>query len=122
MRLRSKIALSVLLLGALAAGAVFFLQTGRWLYAPITSITQSVVFEIQAGASLNNVLNELRTRGFIAHPRELSLWLRFVRSGYNLKAGEYELRPGMTPVDVADLFSSGHVVLHSLTVVEGTAF
>jgi UPF0755 protein len=39
-----------------------------------------------------------------------------------LKAGEYRLEPGLTPLDVLDVLSSGQVILHGITFIEGSRF
>jgi UPF0755 protein len=112
--------LSVLLI---ALGVAWFYQYARsWLYAPIPALTSTVVYEVPRGAGWKTVANDLHARGFVEHPRELNAWLRFMRPGYTLKAGEYELQPGISPVQLVELLRSGQVLLHSLTVVEGSTF
>lgn len=107
----------------IAAGAVsFYLYTRSWLNAPIAALTQTTVYEVPRGAGWKSIVNDLHQRGLLSHPRELSLWLRYMRPGYTLRAGEYELQPGMSPVDVVELLRSGRVILYSMTVVEGSTF
>jgi UPF0755 protein len=122
--MRSKIGIvfAVFVAIILIGGYVLYSQGRTWLYSPIESLTSATVYEVSQGAALNSVLRDLDNRGLIKHPRELSLWLRYSRPGYKLKAGEYELKPGMTPVELIELLNSGRVVLHSLTVVEGATF
>jgi UPF0755 protein len=62
----------------------------------------------------------LQRRNLIRHPRELTVWLRYMRPRYQLKAGEYELTPGLTPIELIELLNSGKVLLHKLTLLEGT--
>jgi len=113
-------ALSLLLV---AFGAAWFYQYARsWLYAPIATLTAPTIYEVPRGAVWKKVVNDLHARGLIEHPLEVNTWLRYMRPGYTLKAGEYELQPGMSPVDLVELLRSGRVVLHSLTVVEGSTF
>jgi len=64
-------------------------------------------YEVSQGAPLNLVLRDLQKRGLLEYPRGLSMWLRITQPGYKLKAGEYELRSGMTPIDIAELLNSG---------------
>lgn len=106
----------------LIAGLVLYRQTRTWLYAPIQSLNQATIYEVPQGAALNAVLNDLHMRGLIQHPRELSIWLRYTRPSYRLKAGEYELHPGSSPLELVELLNSGHVLLHGLTLVEGSTF
>jgi len=109
-----------LLAVALVAAGLFYRHTRSWLYAPIAAVTQPIVYKVPRGAALSSVLNDLRTQGWVQHPRELALWARYVRPGLQLKAGEYELRPGMSPVELLELLASGRVLLHKLTLVEGS--
>jgi len=122
MRSRFRISLvALILLGCAAIAGIWIYQQSRtWLYAPISQLTDSTVYEVPRGSALVTVLRDLQKRGLIEHPRELSIWVRYTRPGFKLKAGEYELQPGMSPIDVADLFNSGKVILHKVTVVEGT--
>ncbi|HYM36710.1 MAG TPA: endolytic transglycosylase MltG, partial [Steroidobacteraceae bacterium] len=105
-----------------AAAGFFVWQTIRWIHTPIETLTNAAIYEVPQGATLNTVLFDLQKHNLIDHPRRLSIALRALRSGYKLKAGEYELQARMTPLDVVDLLSSGRVVLHKLTVPEGVTF
>jgi len=117
-----RVALSVVLLLLVVGLAVIYRGIQSWLHAPIDALNDATLYEVSQGAPLNLVLRDLQKRGLLEYPRGLSMWLRITQPGYKLKAGEYELRSGMTPIDIAELLNSGRVVLHSLTVVEGTTF
>jgi len=122
MRTRLRVGLIALAVlgGIVATGSWFYQYTRVWLHAPIAQLTTKTVYEVPRGAALISVLSDLKTRGLIEHPRELSTWVRLMRPGFTLKAGEYELVPGMSPTDIADLFHSGKVLLHKFTIVEGS--
>jgi UPF0755 protein len=112
---------ALILLGGVVVGGIWIYQQSRsWLHAPIAQLTDSTVYEVPRGSALVTVLNDLQKRGLIEHPRELAVWVRYTQPGFGLKAGEYELRPGMSPIDIAELFNSGKVILHKVTIVEGT--
>jgi UPF0755 protein len=55
-------------------------------------------------------------------PQVWVAWSRLTRSDSTLKAGEYELQPGLTPRGLLALLSSGQVMLHSITFIEGSSF
>jgi len=99
--------------------AIYFYALG-WLHQPIADISTDQVYEVPRGAALGTVLNDMKSRGWIRYPRELSWWLNYSRPGFSLKAGEYEVRPGMSPAQLLDLLGSGKVLLHKLTIVEGS--
>lgn len=108
-------------LGALALGAgVLWAQ--RWLNAPIDGISEAAIYEVKKGTSMGGLAHDLSARGVVEHPQIWMLYGRFTGDAQRLRAGEYALAPRMTPQDLLDLFTSGDVILHSLTIVEGTTF
>ena len=111
----------VLLLLGIAAGGVAW-WSNRWLQAPIASLTERTTFEVPRGASLRAVASSLHSRGLLDQPQVWVGWARLTQSAHSLKAGEYELRPGLTPSGLLDLLSSGQVLLHSITFIEGSTF
>jgi len=116
-------AVTVLSLLLLTLGSAWLYQYARsWLYAPIPSLTTTTIYEVPRGAAWKTVVKDLHVRGLLERPVEVNAWLRLMRPGYTLKAGEYEFQPGMSPVDLVELLRSGRVLLHSLTVVEGSTF
>jgi UPF0755 protein len=68
------------------------------------------------------VANSLAQRGVLDQPLVWQLWARATRNANELKAGEYQLTPGLTPRGLLDLLRSGNVVLHSITFIEGSTF
>ena len=104
----------------LLVGVAFIGYANSWLNSP--SIADSVVFDVPRGASVNSVAVNLQQQGWLAHPKLWSWWARYQKLSGQLKAGEYQLQPGMTPAQLLQLFASGNVILHSLTIVEGSTF
>jgi UPF0755 protein len=115
-------ALAVLvLLAAMALGALAWWGRG-WLRTPIATLHQSTVFEIPRGAGLRAVATDLQQRGLLDQPQVWIAWARITHRAGGLKAGEYALQPGLTPQQLLDVLSSGAVVLHSVTFIEGSPF
>jgi len=111
----------VILLAAIAGGVVAW--WGRnWLHTPITTLRQSTVFEIPRGASLRSIATDLQQRGLMDQPQVWIAWARIAHRAGSLKAGEYALQPGITPQQLLEVLSSGAVVLHSVTFIEGSTF
>jgi UPF0755 protein len=111
----------LILLIAIAVGAVAW--WGRnWLHTPITTLRQSTVFEIPRGASLRSIAADLQQRGLMDQPQVWIAWARITHRAGSLKAGEYALQPGITPQQLLEVLSSGAVVLHSVTFIEGSTF
>jgi UPF0755 protein len=94
----------------------------HWLQAPIAGLREPVTFEVMPGASLRAVANGLGKRGLMERP---FIWLRYAAGrdlATRIKAGEYRLVPGTTPMTLLDQFVAGDVVLHALTIPEGWTF
>lgn len=110
---------------ALLVAAVLLIgwqQAQRWLHAPIPTLLSPVVYEVPRGASARALARDLGRRGLIAHPRIFEFWVKRQRLEKAIKAGEYRLLPGMSPAALLQLFTSGKIILHSVTFVEGSTF
>lgn len=106
-----------LLLALLAAGWLWQ-DMQQQLHAPMP-IAKSTTLEINSGTSLRGLSRELVDRGWLAHPYYLLLHARYTGDGARIKAGEYAVTPGTTPLALLDQIVAGRVVQHTLTVVEG---
>jgi UPF0755 protein len=104
----------------LAATAVGLHHAHRWLNRPLAGLYEPIAYELAKGTSMRALAKDLAARGIVDHPRVWTLWARYTGDARQLRAGEYALVPGLTPVDLLKLFTSGEVILHSLTIVEGT--
>lgn len=78
-----------------------------------------VQFKVVPGASLARIAAELAAKGVIVSPRAWVLYARLRRLASTVKAGEYEIQPGMTPRELLTKMVNGQVVLHSFTIVDG---
>ncbi len=115
-----------LILGVVLLAALPVLMTGwgwyQWLYSPLEIDQPELSFEIPAGSAFSRVSNELAQRGVIEHPRVYSWYARLTGQAASIRAGEYLLRDGVTPVELLDQFVAGDVRLYSFTIVEGWTF
>lgn len=93
----------------------------HWLHQPIATVSASS-FEVVRGASVSRIASDLQQAGWLRHPRVWTLWARYQNLSGKLKAGEYALAPGLTPEQLLNLLSSGNVILHSVTIVEGSTY
>jgi len=113
------LALSLLIAGALLARDVY-----RQLNEPLRIPTGYVV-DVPRGAGLGALLRNWQRSGFLTSTRQrlyLSAYARATGQARRVKAGEYELGPGMRPIDLTALLVSGKTVLHELRLVEGWRF
>jgi UPF0755 protein len=113
--------LILVVLGILAAGAVAW-WGHRWLQTPIAGLTQTLIFEVPKGASLRTVASSLNDQNLLDQPQVWTWWARLTQRDHSLKAGEYQLQPGLTPIKLLELLNSGNVLLHSITFIEGSTF
>lgn len=121
MRRLLRFILIVTLLSAGVAGIGIW-RASQWLNTPISGLRQPSVFEVPRGASVRSIAQDLHARGWLDQPQVWVLWARATRQTAGLKAGEYELAPGLTPKALLQRLSSGQVVLHSITFIEGSRF
>ena len=79
-------------------------------------------FTITPGTGLKTVGHELKNLGLMNQPYYLLLEARRQDKEGKVKAGEYEINPGTTPLQLLDQFVAGKVKQHVLTLVEGWSF
>jgi peptidoglycan lytic transglycosylase G len=111
----------VAVLGVTGAGLAA-VWARRWLESPIPALVAPATFEIERGTPLKAVAVALAERGWLEHPRLWSAWARVTGQAQGIKAGEYEIEPGVAPLGLLELFNSGKVLLHSVTFIEGSTF
>jgi UPF0755 protein len=117
---RRVLALAVVLAAfAGVAGAVF---VHHWLGTPLAIGSEPVTVEVAPGETLTGVARELEARGVLTHPRLLALYGRYTGADARMRAGEYSLAPGTSPRTLLQTFTSGALVQHSVTIVEGWTF
>jgi UPF0755 protein len=113
---RAGIVLGLLLLGAGSAAVVW--QGVRSLDEPMR-LAAPVRFKIVPGASFARVASELAAQGVIANPRAWIVFARLRGLAPAIKAGEYEIPPGVTPRELLTKMVNGQVLLHSFTIIDG---
>ena len=116
-----KRALAVLLGLLLLAGGIGALLAQRWwresLGAPERS--EAVLVEVPRGASFAAVAAQLEVSGAIRDARAFAWLARLQKQDGALKAGEYEIAPGLGARDVLAMLVEGRVRLHGVSIPEG---
>jgi UPF0755 protein len=113
-----RILLGLVLLSLLAAAGAEIWLNLRSLDEPLP-VAAPLTFKVPAGSRLAQVTGTLAARGVLARPRALVWYARWKGIASAIKAGEYEIQPGVTPRDLLDKLVTGQVLLHSLTIVDG---
>ena len=97
-------------------------QTIRWAEGPAIPTQEhppSKVVVIPNGATFQHVAALLESEGLIKNRAVFVLFAKSQSADRKIRAGEYELNPGMTPAEILSELLNGHVLLHPLTIPEG---
>ena len=94
-----------------------------WLRADLHRIRvipeEERVFVIPQGATLSDVLKDLRQSGLAPEPAFVRLFIGLSGEKIVVKKGEYQLPPEASTRQILTLFNEGRVVLLKLTIPEG---
>jgi UPF0755 protein len=125
-RKRSKSKLGILLLalmviGALAAGAVLFgyRHYASFADAPIAGIDAGDTVTVASGDTLPTVVRKLRALGANGSDLEWRVLARELGAAGKLQIGEYALEAGITPRTLLSHMRDGKVLSYKFTILEG---
>lgn len=79
-------------------------------------------FEIAKGEGVQAIATRLQETGIVRSALWFAVAARWRGVAGRLKYGEYEIQPGITAEALMDLFASGRVRQHAVTLVEGRTF
>jgi UPF0755 protein len=105
----------------LVAGLLVYRSWQRQLNQPM-NLPESAILTVKPGDNLTGIAGELRARGWIKHPYILTLEGRRLGLDGFIKAGEYEVKPGLTPRELLALLVAGKVIQYALTIPEGWTY
>lgn len=108
--------------GALAVGAFAAKQASRALHAPLAIPAEGAWLDVDKGAAFWRVTKQLAERGMLEHEWLLKVYARLSGEATKVRAGEYRLPPGTTPLSLLEKLVSGQIYLHQITIVEGWRF
>jgi UPF0755 protein len=115
-RLARSILVLVILATLAAAGGWYFL--GYWLRQP-GPLTTPAAIEFPTGTGVAGIARRLEQAGAVDSGFLFQLAVRRERQERRLRAGEYQLDPGMTPAAIIDRLVRGEILLHRIAVPEG---
>ncbi|MCG8436277.1 MAG: endolytic transglycosylase MltG [Gammaproteobacteria bacterium] len=109
---------------AFIAGAMLFayMEYSRITTEPLSIKSDSIVIEVEAGQSLWSLANKLENQNVLRNARDLVVLARLKGQADKIKAGEYQIASGSTAASLLELLVAGKVLLHTLTIVEGSTF
>ena len=110
----------------LAAGLALMGTALWWLHAPLTlratPDAQVLELEIELGTSPRQVAQAVAASGAQVWPVALFGWFRLSGQARQIKAGNYEITPGMSPRKLLNMLVRGEESLKSVTLPEGLSF
>ena len=114
------LATTLILLLTGSAGWMGWERYKQFLHTPLNVPGEGLVFNLEPGASGAEIVRQLSLMGLTSPGWEWRLLMRLEPHVYQV--GEYRLETGMLPGDVLRSLSSGEVVQHRITLVEGWTF
>lgn len=104
-----------------AAVPVFWVwrEARDFLDTPAGKPGEQVIFDVNPGAHLNRIADDLEKRGLITSARNFVLLARWKKLENRLQAGRFALEGGAKPEAVLEALVNGRPVLQRVTVPEG---
>jgi len=111
---------TLLLAVALLAAFLAWRQYQQFLTTPLAVSDTGRIFELPAGTSYIGMVRRLQQMDLTAEAWPWQILQRL--EPRQIKAGEYRLKPGLSPVQWLDILTRGDVIRYRFTIVEGWTF
>jgi len=105
-----------------AAGAGLWVWQGFQTLRQPVALEEPVLFSVQAGTSFSGLARKMAAKGLVSDPLWMKLYGRLNPVQTRIKAGDYELLPGMTPLAMLSTMVDGKVKLWTVQFIEGWTF
>jgi UPF0755 protein len=112
----------ILLLAASILTAGLWFDYRAFENRPLDLPEAHMILDIPRGTSLRGLAGQMTHEGLLRHPYYFIALAYRQGDQARIKAGEFEVTSGMTPVDLLARITSGQVVQHPITLVEGWTF
>ena len=93
-----------------------------WVNQPLGLADSTVEFTLDKAVTGKTVAQQVVDAGVQTQPNLLQLWFRLSGDARKIKAGSYELEPGVTPRSLLKMLVSGAQSFRTVTLVEGWNF
>jgi UPF0755 protein len=90
-----------------------------WIHQPLRTGPNPLDLSIEPGTLPRGVAQAVKDAGVKVDARLLYAWFRLSGEAQRIKAGSYELEPGITPRRLLDKLARGEESLRAVTLVEG---
>ena len=112
-----KFIISVLIIFIISS-TFFYLDYKKFIETPL-NIKVPFIFEIEPGITFRDLNKKLKSYNVLDNHYYLELYVRYSGYAKKIQSGEYRLTPGLRPPEIINIFISGDVVQHSITLLEG---
>lgn len=99
--------------------AVLAVYLGRQEFDTAGPLTEPKVVMVPVGSGLSSVAATLERQGAISSEMVFSMGVQAARLDQKLKAGEYEIKPGMSMRDIMAMMVEGKSITYSVAFPEG---
>jgi UPF0755 protein len=109
----------------LVAAALLLAVVGTILWYPFHSLPlkdATVQFDISTGSSLRSATQQMAQAGVLPAAFPFEILTRVAGDPKNIKAGNYEIQRGITPLDLMRTITRGNYTALAITFVEGWTF
>ncbi len=106
----------------LVAGAAYFIYREFNQFTVQTSPVDIASFDIKKGSNIRVVARDLKKRNIIQSANLFTLLAKLNKQDTKIKAGEYELKAGLTPGQILDKFTKGASKHYQTRILEGKQF
>ena len=96
----------------------FYLDYKKFIETPL-NIKVPFIFKIEPGITFRDLNKKLKLSNVLDNHHYLELYVRYSGYAKKIQSGEYRLTPGLRPPELINIFISGDVVQHSITLIEG---
>jgi UPF0755 protein len=110
--------LSILLISMI----VLSIDIAVFLKKPVFISQQSVDYIVKPGTGIFALAKGLHTQHLLKRPLYFIVLATFQGKTSRLKAGEYRIMPGTTPLQLLDQIVQGRVLFHPIKLLEGWTF
>jgi UPF0755 protein len=111
--------LSIIIVLCFGSVLILYVDMLEFAKKPANKSSTTAVFIVRPGQRLKSISENLHKMGILTHPFKFRLFAQMKRYDRRIRAGEYFLTASMTPTQILDIFTSGKVLLHRVTVPEG---
>lgn len=105
--------------GMVALSLILFVSVAWQRLNSALEIEGAVIYTVPPGASMSRVTDDLEELGYLSDPFLLKSWSRLNGTAAQIKAGEYEILPQTTPMQLLGILVAGAVKQYPVTLVEG---